>query len=161
MRVVKRKLDFLKVFFIEFSNEQENILNHEENLIKKYLKNEGYNKEEYSGEAYEKTGGDKDFRNYLKQIQKNPGQILRYLDDEPLLIHKENIQVPNCEYCGSERVFEFQLLSTIIYLLEPRDNKSTNNLDFSNVCVYTCRKCCNPTESPTIKSEYCFVERSV
>lgn len=45
----------------------------------------------------------------------HPTQIIRYArNTEPLWLSKENIpicdSIPSCEYCGSSRQFEFQVL---------------------------------------------------
>jgi len=58
---------------------------------------------------------DKTFEAFKKQIKKNPGQVLRYQQNgEPLWLSDEHrpsdADIPPCTYCGSPRVFEFQVM---------------------------------------------------
>lgn len=56
---------------------------------------------------------DKVFKKFNKRIARHPEQVLRYdKGGSPLWItgNTENlIQIPNCQYCGGERQFEFQV----------------------------------------------------
>lgn len=94
---------------------------------------------------------DKAFSRFKKTVDKNPDQVLRYdRGGEPLWIAAEPkpSSVPNCEYCGSERRFEFQILPQLLYVLHE------DKTDFGTLLIYTCKKSC--TTEPDYKSEYVF-----
>ncbi|XP_065897913.1 programmed cell death protein 2-like [Dysidea avara] len=99
-----------------------------------------------SSEAYEKTStkhGDKTFYKFHKRIARCPEQILRYQwNGIPLLVTTDSAippSPPSCQYCGSPRVFELQLMAPLVYLLKTR---SQTDIEFGTVIVYTCFKSC-------------------
>jgi pre-rRNA-processing protein TSR4 len=52
------------------------------------------------------------FKKFKRRIARSPTQVLRYeREGQPLWVLEENQhgQVPPCTYCGSPRVFEFQV----------------------------------------------------
>lgn len=82
----------------------------------------GWEEEEYEPE----TVGDKLMRKFQKDICKNPTQVIRYcFDGEPLWITSPSIalaktrnDIPNCPYCSSCRVYEFQLMPNLLSCLQ-------------------------------------------
>lgn len=76
---------------------------------------------------------------FNERMSRCPDQVLRYARfDEPLTPEKLEINVPPCPRCGEKRVFEVELMPTIIYTLEP-----DSSMDFGPILVYTCSKDCN------------------
>ncbi|XP_053979457.1 programmed cell death protein 2-like [Hylaeus anthracinus] len=103
---------------------------------------------ETATEKYEKSipmHGDEMFHNFVSQIQKNPGQLLRYSRDNsmPLLLYPISGCVGRCRHCGSEMTFELQILPTLIskLILQPRTEKNFQ-IEFGTVLVYTCARSC-------------------
>ncbi|KAL0224755.1 hypothetical protein RCL1_002667 [Eukaryota sp. TZLM3-RCL] len=84
---------------------------------------------------------DQVFVNFSVRVGRNPKQILRYdRGSIPLWAGLKNIyenSPPCCSKCGGNRIFEFQILPSIIYL------SKTFNLDFGNLVVYTCENSCD------------------
>ncbi|XP_018331420.1 programmed cell death protein 2-like [Agrilus planipennis] len=110
-------------------------------------------------EKYEKSlpaHGDRMFHHFITRIQMNPGQILRYGRDveEPLLVYPL-MEVPkNCENCGGKRIFEFQILPTLIQKLRlPTDPKNCARLEFGTVLIFTCQKSCWTTGTTYVREE--------
>ena len=56
-------------------------------------------------------------------------------------MNKTDPIIPDCSRCGSKRVFEFQLLPTLIYKLK-EFNSSSIIPEFGTVMVYTCNNNC-------------------
>lgn len=56
---------------------------------------------------------DKVFKKFNKRVARHPNQVLRYdRGGEPLWITEQpdaQINIPSCQYCSSERQFEFQV----------------------------------------------------
>lgn len=55
--------------------------------------------------------------------------------------------IPKCEYCGSSRVFELELMPTLIYQLHAseythNDAEDNEGMDFGCVTIYTCINQC-------------------
>ncbi|XP_043250407.1 programmed cell death protein 2-like [Colletes gigas] len=103
---------------------------------------------EIASEKYEKSipmHGDEMFHNFVSQIQKNPGQLLRYSRDNtmPLLLYPISGCVGKCRHCGGEMTFEVQILPTLIskLMLQPRTEKKFQ-IEFGTVLVYTCIRSC-------------------
>ena len=66
----------------------------------------------------------------------------------------------SCENCGSQRVFEFQILPQTISFLEPDSNEITSSdksIDFGTIVVYTCPKSCEPNVQGSYLTEYFVV----
>ncbi|CAK9820859.1 Programmed cell death protein 2-like [Anthophora plagiata] len=108
---------------------------------------------ETDSEKYEKgipMHGDEMFHNFVSQIQKNPGQLLRYSRDNsaPLLLYPISGCVGKCRHCGGEMIFEVQVLPTLIskLILQPRVEKNFQ-IEFGTVLIYTCvRSCWSPLD---------------
>eukprot|EP01132_Coremiostelium_polycephalum_P003943 gene3943-4925_t len=90
---------------------------------------------EWSNESYEYVK-DRIFNKFLKRIQAAPNQCLRYsYGGQPLIMTNDAKQKtstpPKCQRCQSTKIFEFQILSTIITQIQQQNNNN-NNLGTSN-----------------------------
>ncbi|CXI18530.1 conserved Plasmodium protein, unknown function [Plasmodium berghei] len=127
--------------------------------------------EDIQKEVFKNRQIDNVFLNYIKKISRFPKQIIRYsykgnplyatndfqnknknniysreYDDKKKSITFEN--VPNCYICKKRKVFEFQVLSTIINYLKIKNNnldnqESQKNLKFMTINIYTCENNCD------------------
>lgn len=92
---------------------------------------------------------DKYMHYFSAEVSKFPKQIVRYcFGGIPLYSESpKKITIPKCKECGSDKVFEFQIISTIIYewekLFGENDAFVKCNTDWSTIIVYTCSKDCN------------------
>lgn len=87
--------------------------------------------------------------------------------------------IPSCEYCGSERTFELQILPTLILDLKPLyplenpkiSNESgeekvkqiiqqTTPLDYGVVSIFSCSTGCSSSKFNFMK-EYIYVQHSL
>ncbi|XP_017494566.1 PREDICTED: programmed cell death protein 2-like [Rhagoletis zephyria] len=97
-------------------------------------------------EVYEKTlpaHGDIIFHRFVSTIQQNPGQIIRYSRDTlPLLMGPLSEAIPKCANCNGETICEIQILSTLIPKLRLQQNSDPVPIEYGNVLVFTCLKCC-------------------
>ena len=161
-------------------------LEYEKSLLKAYEEREGALSDmettTKSGEKYEKNpvfGGDKMFHKFLKRLRRCREQCLRYnWNGRPVLLSDNVLQnqclgsvpsnVPACLHCGSERVFELQLMPALSSILKKYDmgvkGRSTGHndgqeaasvptgevdqerLDFGTVYIYTCSNSCDKTD---------------
>ncbi|KAK6589909.1 hypothetical protein RS030_193008 [Cryptosporidium xiaoi] len=86
--------------------------------------------------------------NFGQEISKFPRQVIRYcFGGTPLLVKPmRNIYLPPCSICGSKRIFEFQVISTIIYewrnAFGSSDFFSKDDSDWSTVLIFTCENDC-------------------
>ncbi|KAF2899911.1 hypothetical protein ILUMI_06275 [Ignelater luminosus] len=90
-------------------------------------------------EAHSAVDEDKTFSQFRKQINDDPDQVLRYeRGGNPLWIAKEPkpILIPDCEYCGGPRQFEFQIMPQMLTML------GENELDWGILIVYSCKSSC-------------------
>jgi hypothetical protein len=113
---------------------------------------------------------------FFKRLALNPTQSIRYLlhlsythpnnsykqtrydfNGTPLLMYSDPalLHIPPCA-CGEPRVFELQLMSTLIYLLNSRNKKC--GLDFGIVAVFVCAKSCT---NLNIQREYIYVQPEI
>jgi len=96
-------------------------------------------------ERYEKEDvKDKLFHKFWKKVRCFPTQIIRYSWlGSPVLFAEspENSLIPNCEYCGSERVYELQLMPALIPYLQ-LNKKDSEYVEFGTVLIYSCSKNC-------------------
>jgi len=95
----------------------------------------------------EDTEVDEAFLNFQKVIKREPDQILRYARAEgskPLWVNSKQIleekDVPKCKYCGSERVYEFQILPQLLYKLKIEDRPDP--MEWANLVAFTCKNSC-------------------
>ncbi|XP_054165452.1 programmed cell death protein 2-like [Oppia nitens] len=76
---------------------------------------------------------------------------------EPLWISTKNkptLPIPKCQYCNSERRFEFQVMP---YLLNKIITTTDDSLDWGTLVVYTCSQSCSSYDSidgNTYRDEY-------
>ncbi|KAF2988309.1 hypothetical protein EK904_008462, partial [Melospiza melodia maxima] len=118
---------------------------------------------EDGNEKYEKSevkNWDHTFHKFMKRISLCPEQILRYSwGGQPLFITcpPANLEqgIPACSACGSSRVFEFQLMPTLVSMLQ---SDSDLSVEFGTVIVYTCERSCWPTDHQTPLEEFIFVQ---
>jgi pre-rRNA-processing protein TSR4 len=86
---------------------------------------------------------------YNERMSRCPSQILRYSRfGQPLLQETIEFTVPPCPACGAQRVFELELMPTIIVFVDP-----DSEMDFGPILVYTCSDDC---PGPSCE-EFCFV----
>ncbi|XP_056307897.1 programmed cell death protein 2-like [Danio aesculapii] len=148
-------------------------MDHENELLREYEERERVNVEEIQScergevlEEYEKgtaKHGDDVFTGFMKKISLCPEQVLRYSwNGSPLFIMKPpcnaSQMVPSCSHCGSQRVFEFQLMPALVSLLGSADTNSEISLEFGTVLSYTCRNSCWTSGSTVPVEEFLFVQ---
>ncbi|XP_021264122.1 programmed cell death protein 2-like isoform X1 [Numida meleagris] len=63
--------------------------------------------------------------------------------------------IPACSNCGSNRIFEFQLMPALVSMLQSDADLS---VEFGTVIVYTCEQSCWPTNHQTPLEEFIFVQ---
>ncbi|NXO41978.1 PDD2L protein, partial [Locustella ochotensis] len=145
---------------------------HADKLLKEYQQRECVDLEQMMSESfvgedgnekYEKSevkSWDHTFHKFMKRISMCPEQILRYSwGGQPLFITCPAADldqgIPACSNCGSSRVFEFQLMPTLVSMLQ---SDSDLSVEFGTVLVYTCEKSCWPTNHQTPLEEFIFVQ---
>ncbi|XP_038052461.1 programmed cell death protein 2-like [Patiria miniata] len=136
------------------------LTNHERELIADYQQREGVDLLEWQEEhlqmmskvssceeSYEKTSakhGDKVFQRFAKRLQLCPEQCIRYSwNGTPLYLTSpsEGTLIPSCPHCGSQRVFEVQLMPQLINALHDADQPGIQ-IEFGVVIIYTCKANC-------------------
>ncbi|XP_074957483.1 programmed cell death protein 2-like isoform X1 [Phalacrocorax aristotelis] len=145
---------------------------HADKLLKEYQQREGVDLEQlmsesFAGEGdnekYEKSevkSRDHTFHKFMKRISVCPEQILRYSwGGQPLFITcppaNINKGIPACSNCGSNRIFEFQLMPALVSMLQ---SDSDLSVEFGTAIVYTCERSCWPTNHQTPLEEFIFVQ---
>ncbi|XP_074738232.1 programmed cell death protein 2-like isoform X1 [Strix uralensis] len=145
---------------------------HVDKLLKEYQQREGVDLEQlmsesFAGEGdnekYEKSevkSRDYTFHKFMKRISVCHEQILRYSwGGQPLFITcpPANIDkdIPACSNCGSNRIFEFQLMPALVSMLQ---SDSDLSVEFGTVLVYTCERSCWPTNHQTPLEEFVIVQ---
>ncbi|XP_030907701.1 programmed cell death protein 2-like isoform X2 [Melopsittacus undulatus] len=102
----------------------------------------------------------------LKEYQQREGVDLKQLMSEryswggqPLFITcpPDNFSkcIPACSNCGSNRIFEFQLMPALVSILQ---SDSGLSVEFGTALVYTCERSCWPTDHHTPLEEFIFVQ---
>ncbi|CAN1143243.1 Programmed cell death protein 2 [Linum perenne] len=101
------------------------------------------------------------FANFEQRRARAPDQVLRYCRSStakplwPIFSGRlPKAEIPNCKYCGGHMIFEFQILSTLLYYFKV-DNEA-NSLDWATVVVYTCESSCDA--SVAYKEEFVWVQ---
>jgi len=87
----------------------------------------------------------------------HPKQILRYYEDPkntpPLWVSSKNqstpTNIPVCNYCGEQRICEFQILPQLIYYLKVGDDDEP--IDWGILSIYTCPNSCSGREASSVK----------
>ncbi|NWW76913.1 PDD2L protein, partial [Climacteris rufus] len=145
---------------------------HADKLLREYQQREGVDLEQMMSESFEAEGAnekyeksevkswDRTFHKFMKRISVCPEQILRYSwGGQPLFITcppaNINQGIPACSNCGSSRVFEFQLMPTLVSMLQ---SDSDLSVEFGTAVVYTCERSCWPTNHQTPLEEFIFVQ---
>lgn len=89
-------------------------------------------------EHFKEKAKDVLFKNFHRVIKKNSEQILRYQRHaKPLLATDHSPKpekVPNCELCGAERHFEFQLMPHLLSWIEL--DSLSQSIDWATLIVY-------------------------
>ncbi|XP_075796194.1 programmed cell death protein 2-like isoform X2 [Pelodiscus sinensis] len=147
--------------------------NHAHKLLKEYQQREGIHLEQLMSESflsegdnekYEKSdikNRDHVFHKFMKKIAACQEQILRYSwDGQPLFItcppSSMNKVVPVCPTCGSNRVFEFQLMPALVTMLKSVD--ADLSVEFGTVIIYTCQRSCWPANHQNPLEEFIFIQ---
>ena len=91
---------------------------------------------------------DKNFKRFQKVVKCAPDQVIRYQRSAtPLWISANNIpnenQIPNCEICGSKRIFEFQIMPQLLSELKLDNSLEEKSVDWGTLAVYTCESSCS------------------
>ncbi|ESO11397.1 hypothetical protein HELRODRAFT_183181 [Helobdella robusta] len=112
------------------------------------LTKSNFSVEELEKMAFSKS--DRTFENFKKIVKVHPEQMIRYSrKGTPLWITDENQlnvdDVPNCQYCGSRRVFEFQIMPHLVYKLGL--DSIGKSLDWGVISIFTCEKSCTDTSN--------------
>ncbi|XP_037676218.1 programmed cell death protein 2-like [Choloepus didactylus] len=152
--------------YVDFIN-----LDHAHSLLREYQQREGVDMEQLlsqspssdGDEKYEKTiikSGDKLFYKFMKRIAACQEQILRYSwSGEPLFLtypSSEVSELPVCSHCGSQRIFEFQLMPALVSML--KSNDLDLSVEFGTILIYTCEKSCWPQNHQAPMEEFCIIQ---
>lgn len=119
---------------------------------------------ETSGDALEKYEnleletvfkGDKICYRFYKKLREYPDQLIRYSwNGEPLLIENElQLEIKDCETCGSKRVYECQLMPGLINELKAIKKGSKMVFDYGTILIYSCLANCTHSQ---INIEQCI-----
>mmetsp|Transcript_41592 Transcript_41592/g.114630 ORF Transcript_41592/g.114630 Transcript_41592/m.114630 type:complete len:333 (-) Transcript_41592:258-1256(-) len=103
----------------------------------------------------ESCSGDEWFMKFQRRLERSPAQVVRYswgasplwISDPPEEV-ENNAWPPPCGLCGAPRVFEMQLMPTLLYELRRRCPEQVGDADieWGTVLVYTCAGDCAVTE---------------
>jgi len=131
-------------------------LNKEMELLKSYYNSIGkpalkVSSSELELDAVDPGYLDKDFINFQRIISKEKQQVIRYygwVGAEPLWfqkVHKPTPEdIPKCQYCGANRMFEFQILPQLLYKLNV--GCCVDAVDWGTLLIYTCENSCSCEE---------------
>ncbi|KZS12926.1 Zinc finger protein RP-8 [Daphnia magna] len=140
----------------KLSSSDETELKEFEKILKE--KNPTFQDDETITESLEESVADvqedKMFLKFKEKIDSYPDQVLRYGKGEtPLWVSDSNTpsSVPDCEYCGSERRFEFQIMPQMLNYLQ-LDSISQGGVDWGTLLIYVCKNNCD--SGPTYKNEF-------
>jgi len=126
---------------------------HEKKLHEEYKRREATCPDELLDRSEEEAFGDLStykedavFARFLERVNQNPGHVIRYAaGGKPLWYSQKgfdlfatNKTVPNCEACGSPRVFELQLQPNLLQHIK------ADSVDFGVLCIFTCQDSCEP-----------------
>lgn len=103
------------------------------------------------------------FFKFQKRIQRNEQQCVRYcFGGEPLWLSNalpKATDIPNCTFCGSKRIFELQLLPTVLSMSALFSQP--NLLDFGVVSLFSCSMSCTSNTDTHVYSECIFVQPAI
>jgi pre-rRNA-processing protein TSR4 len=95
------------------------------------------------------TGDKKQWAAFEARLASAPEQVIRYCRSAcakplwPTTSHQPSKgSIPPCPGCGSERIFEFQVLPQVLYYMQV-DSSDPETLDWGTIAVYTCSKSCS------------------
>ncbi|PXF46285.1 Programmed cell death protein 2 [Gracilariopsis chorda] len=110
------------------------------------------------------------FEKFSRVVSYAPDQVVRYHHGGQELWGCKSNQchsVPDCELCGSKRIFEMQVMPQLVYYIaEPDKNNATikrvaerlrDDMDWITICVYTCEKSC--TADDAYVPEFAWLQR--
>lgn len=141
-------------------------------LLQKYLSAENERKNSNSVEAWVAETDDdasaplEAFESYCDRLSSAPEQVLRYSFGNKPLWPTYPLPLPKtpCS-CGSELVFELQLLSSCLYFLRVdshvRDGQNDAGMNFATAAVYTCPKDCEVSHIVHRTKSWQIFEQSV
>ncbi len=119
------------------------------------------------GENYEKTPAhEKYFMKFNQRLRRCPNQIMRYAySGTPLWPYPQpkSLTIPPCS-CGKSRVFELQLLPTLLAytnimedafaMIDKRSNtiqtKVVESVDWATVAIYVCPDSCKHSDEEVV-----------
>ncbi|KAH8865160.1 Programmed cell death protein 2 [Schistosoma japonicum] len=82
------------------------------------------------------------FRMFKEAMKSAPDQVIRFQrDGKPIWLSDNPVEVKNCEVCGAERVFEFQVTPQLLCHLK-LDTIGELNPDFGSLYIFTCSNSC-------------------
>lgn len=100
---------------------------------------------------------------FLARIGRAPRQVLRYCRSplaKPLWSsvngQAKSADIPPCTYCGSQRIFEFQVLPQLLNHLQFKD--VANSLDWGTIAVYACERSCSAGVAKGYAEEFAWVQ---
>ena len=118
---------------------------------------------------------DKTFIKFSDRLAQNPEQVIRYEYKGSPLLYSDSDEVgkklsvpstkistatemPKCEACGSERVFEVQLVPGAIEVVEDSEAALEDGMDWGTIIVGACSKDCGEVGRTTFQREWCGVQ---
>ena len=119
--------------------------------------------EEISKYLGNETKLDNKYSKFKEIVNSSPDQVIRYQrSGDPLWISSRNIpgpkDIPDCEACGSSRIFEFQIMPQLLnrlnldIVVQGNTGPSAESIDWGVLAIYTCSASCN--ESVSYKQEF-------
>ncbi|KAM3390824.1 hypothetical protein ACQJBY_012442 [Aegilops geniculata] len=173
--VVKEKVNDLSIpvlpcFYIYYDKEQSrgktNVGSSSyEKLLAEEMMDMGNDEEEkWEGEKYEydkAPGADRTFLKFKKRLDAYPQQCFRYSSaGSPLLPTTNSQDVGTCKLCGSQRLYELQLMSPLSYFLDQAGDGSSNCAPnawtWLTLVIYTCSKSCCPSSCGLKQGNCCW-----
>ncbi|XP_013772344.1 programmed cell death protein 2-like [Limulus polyphemus] len=128
---------------------------HKKSAVEKKTTSEGYEKSQVKH-------GDRVFYKFMNRIARCPEQIIRYCwEGDPLYVTEPSSGIKQplpCQACGSQRVFELQLMPSLIQHLKLKNfNVDGPVVEFGTVLISSCSKSCWK-EGDVMKEEFVFVQ---
>ena len=109
---------------------------------------------------------DKLYERFQEKIKCEPDQVIRYQRfGEPLWISSKKLpeanDIPNCEYCGSPRKFEFQVMPQMLIHLDLDEliqdsGAAADGIDWGVLCIFTCSSSCK--DGKAYKQEFLWMQ---
>eukprot|EP00177_Eucheuma_denticulatum_P007953 GFKZ01014480.1.p1 GENE.GFKZ01014480.1~~GFKZ01014480.1.p1 ORF type:complete len:382 (-),score=30.44 GFKZ01014480.1:114-1259(-) len=141
---------------------------HVDSLLRKYEEEEktlsgDKQSETWAAEQDEEVSKEElHFESFQERIRRAPGHILRYaFDGEPIwpTIPSPQPSPRTCQGCGSQLVFELQVLGSCLHYLQPEKavagHQEEAGMAFASVAIFTCSADCSKdqlvAEAPSFK----------